>query len=205
MSSEKCKQLKRQFISDTRLSNYKNFTEYILNLQLSKSLYLPLSIIEISLKNSMDNHFINIIGKDWLFNKSFIKPQLQYKIDNAIKILEQNNKIYSKNKSLTHNNLMSELSFGFWIMLLKKPYQQYLRYNDLKQIFPNLPRTNDKNINRHFIFIKLNKIRLFRNKVFHYDKIINKKEYNNILNEIYEILSYFDSEIVNIVKDLNNE
>ena len=175
MSSKKCNSLKKQFISNSRLESYSNFSEYIENLKFSKSLYLPLSILEISLKNSLDNHFINKINKNWLFNKSFIKPQLQYKIDNAIKILKQNNKLYSKNKTLTHNNLMSELSFGFWIMLLKKPYSQYLRFEDLKIIFPNLPKTKDKKINRHFIFTKLNKIRFFRNKVFHHGKIINKK------------------------------
>ena len=77
-------------------------------------------------------------------------------------------------------------------------------YNDLKIIFPNLPTTKDKKINRHFIFAKLNKIRLFRNKVFHHDKIINKKEYENILAEIYEMLGYFDDNIVSITKELNN-
>ena len=203
MSSDKCKSLKKQFISESRLGGYKNFNEYKENLLLSKSFYLPLSILEISLKNSIDNHFVNQIGIDWLFDKDFIKQQLQYKIDNAIKILNQNNKTYNKNKILNHNNLMSELSFGFWIMLLKKPYQQYLRYNDLKQIFPNLPSSKDKKINRHFVFTKLNKIRLFRNKVFHHDRIINKSEYKNMMSEIYEVLSYFDEEIVQITKELN--
>ena len=203
MSSDKCKSLKKQFISESRLGGYKNFNEYKENLLLSKSFYLPLSILEISLKNSIDNHFVNQIGIDWLFDKDFIKQQLQYKIDNAIKILNQNNKTYNKNKILNHNNLMSELSFGFWIMLLKKPYQQYLRYNDLKQIFPNLPSSKDKKINRHFVFTELNKIRLFRNKVFHHDRIINKSEYKNMMSEIYEILNYFDEEIVQITKELN--
>jgi len=203
MSSDKCKSLKKQFISESRLGGYKNFNEYKENLLLSKSFYLPLSILEISLKNSIDNHFVNQIGIDWLFDKDFIKQQLQYKIDSAIKILNQNNKTYNKNKILNHNNLMSELSFGFWIMLLKKPYQQYLRYNDLKQIFPNLPSSKDKKINRHFVFTELNKIRLFRNKVFHHDRIINKLEYKNMMSEIYEILNYFDEEIVQITKELN--
>ena len=203
MSSGKCKSLKKQFISESRLGGYKNFNEYKENLLLSKSFYLPLSVLEISLKNSIDNHFAKQIGIDWLFDKDFIKQQLQYKINNAIKILNQNNKTYNKNKILNHNNLMSELSFGFWIILLKKPYQQYLRYNDLKQIFSNLPSSKDKKINRHFVFTKLNKIRLFRNKVFHHDRIINKSEYKTMMSEIYEVLSYFDEEIVQITKELN--
>jgi hypothetical protein len=185
------------------LGNYASLKEYKENILFSKSFYIPLSILEVSLKNSLDYYLVDTIGKDWLFEKSFIKPQLQIKIDNAIKILNQNNKLYSKNKQINHNNLVSELSFGFWMMLLKKPYQQYLRYNDLKLIFPNLPSSKAKKINRHFVFTKLNNIRLFRNKVFHHDKIISKAEYQNMMDEIYEVLSFFDTEIAEIVKELN--
>lgn len=200
---KKCKTIQEQFISKSRLGKYKSLKEYKENIILSKSFYIPLSIVEISLKNSLDSYFIQQIGENWLFDKVFIKPQLQIKTDSAIRILKQNNKLFSKNKMINHNNLMSELSFGFWIMLLKKPYQQYLRYLDLKQIFPNLPSSKNKSINRHFIFTKLNKIRLFRNKVFHHDKIISKVEYQNMMNEIYEVLSYFDDEIAEITKELN--
>ena len=200
---KKCKSLQEKFISKSRLQSYSGLKEYRENILFSKSFYAPLSILEVSLKNSLDDHFIKTIGADWLFNKSFIKPQLQIKIDNAIKILNQNNKLYFKNKQLNHNNLVSELSFGFWMMLLKKPYQQYLRYSDLKQILPNLPSSKNRSINRHFIFTKLNNIRLFRNKVFHHDKIISKKEYQNMMDEIYEVLSYFDDEIAEITKELN--
>jgi hypothetical protein len=199
----KCQTIQEQYISKSRLGKYSNLKEYKENILLSKSFYIPLSILEVSLKNSLDYYFINTIGQDWLFEKTFIKPQLQIKIDNAIKILNQNNKLYAKNKQLNHNNLVSELSFGFWMMLFKKPYQQYLRYSELKQIFPNLPSSKDKSINRHFVFTKLNNIRLFRNKVFHHDKIISKQEYQNMMDEIYEVLSYFDEKIVNITKELN--
>lgn len=202
---KKCKSLQEKYISKSRLQYYSSLKEYKKNILLSKNFYIPLSILEVSLKNSLDDYFIKTIGIDWLFDKSFIKPQLQLKIDNAIKILNQNNKLYAKNKQLNHNNLVSELSFGFWMMLLKKPYQQYLRYSDLKQIFPNLPSKKDKSINRHFVFTKLNNIRLFRNKVFHHDKIISKTEYQNMMDEIYEVLSCFDDEIVKITKELNDE
>ena len=200
---KKCKTIQEKYISKSRLSNYSSLKEYKENILFSKSFYIPLSILEVSLKNSLDDYLIDTIGKDWLFEKSFIKPQLQIKIDNAIKILNQNNKLYLKNKQINHNNLVSELSFGFWMMLLKKPYQQYLRYNDLKQIFPNLPSSKNKSVNRHFVFTKLNNIRLFRNKVFHHDKIISKGEYQNMMDEIYDVLSFFDTKIVEIVKELN--
>ncbi len=49
---------------------------------------------------------------------------------------------------------------------------------------------------------KLNHIRKFRNRVFHYENIL-KEEFKNI-DEIYEILSYFDKEFLECAKKANN-
>lgn len=195
----KCTILKSNFISLERIARYKNFDEYLENLKLAKTYYIPLSIVEISFRNSLDKLFKKNISKEWLQDEGFIKSQHKHKIDVSIKLLKL------KDKEISHNNILAELTFGFFVTFFKAPYQQHLRYNDLKQIFPNLPSSKSKKINRHFIFTKLNKIRLFRNKVFHHDKIIDKKEYENMSNEIYEFLSYFDDEIAIITKRLNDE
>jgi len=195
---KKCVRLRNNFISVERISRYKNLDEYFENLKLSKNYYIPLSIVEISLRNSLDKLFKNNISKEWLQNKQFIKPQHKHKIDISIKLLA------IKDKEIIHHNILAELTFGFFVTFFKQPYSQYLRFNDLKQIFPNLPSSKSKKINRHFIFTKLNKIRLFRNKVFHHDKIINKKEYKTIEDELYEILNYFNDKIASAAKELNN-
>jgi len=199
MSRDKCKKLKTQYISKERLVRYKNYKEYLMNIKLSRDFYIPLSIVEVSFRNSLNQFYTQKIGKNWLEQNSILQPNAQKSISNSKNILKQQKEIISQ------DNLIAELSFGFWVKLLTKAYSPYLRYNDLKQIFPNLPSKKDKSINRHFVFIKLNNIRLFRNKVFHHDKIISKKEYQNIMSEIYEVLTYFDNEIVRITKELNDE
>ena len=195
----KCVNIKSKFISNSRLDQYSSIDEYIQNLKASKEFYIPLSVLEISLRNSLNHFFIKRVGDNWLFNENFIKPQLQVKIEASIKILKQ------QNKAITQDNLIAELSFGFWILLLKKPYQEYLRYKDLKQIFPNIVSEKKKIINRHFIFTKINNIRLFRNKVFHYDKIVNKSEYKYIEDDIFLILNYFDTELEQYIRSSIDE
>lgn len=190
----RCVKIKNQFISKSRLSQYNGLNEYIDNIQLSNKFYIPLSLVEIGLRNSLNRLYINKISENWLFDKDFIKPQLQTKINISIKILKQ------QKKQITQNNLIAELSFGFWIMLLKKPYQEYLRYKDLKFIFPNIGIEKIR-VNRNYFFTKLNKIRLFRNKVCHFDKIINKNEYKDIKDDIYLILEYFDDDLYQFAKD----
>lgn len=179
------------------MKQYKSIDEYFKNLQLCKEYYIPLSLVEIALRNSLNSHFKQKISQDWLLDKNFIQPQHQSKIDISVKLLKL------EKKKVEQDNILAELSFGFFVTFFKAAYKNYLRYNDLKQIFPNLPSSKNKSVNRHFVFAKLNNIRLFRNKVFHHDKIIGKIEYQNMINEIYEILSYFDKEIVHITKDLN--
>lgn len=192
--SKKCIKVKKQFISKSRLKQYKNLREYKENLEFCKSFYIPLAMLEIGLRNSLDLHFQKKVGRDWLLNETFIKPYLKDSISQAKKILVQ------QRKSVNQDNLIAELSFGFWILLLKKPYQEYLRYKDLKIIFPNMPRLENKVLNRRYFFTIINEIRLFRNKIFHFDKIINKKEYLHIKNDILFILSCFDENLVKFVK-----
>ena len=45
----------KRFISDERFGSYRDIEEYEANLLLSKNSYIPLSFLEIALKNSIDN------------------------------------------------------------------------------------------------------------------------------------------------------
>ena len=191
--AKKCIKVKNQFISKSRLKQYKNLEEYVENIKFSSEFYIPLSLIEITFRNSLNLFLIKKIGKNWLFDREFLKPQLQSKIYQSIKILKQ------QNKQITQDNLIAELSFGFWIMLLKKPYQEYLRFKDLKLIFPNMKKQEGMLLNRHYFFTEMNRIRLFRNKVFYFDKIINKKEFCNINDDINLMLSCFDDKLMKFV------
>lgn len=194
---KKCIELKNKFISKSRMKQYRNINEYFENLKLCKDYYIPLSLVEIALRNSLNNHFKRKISQNWLLDTNFIQIQHKSKIDISIKLLKL------EKKKIEQDNILAELSFGFFVTFFKSAYKNYFRYNELKQIFPNLPSSKDKSINRHFVFTKLNNIRLFRNKVFHHDKIISKQEYQNMMDEIYEVLSYFDEKIVYITKELN--
>lgn len=161
--------LKSKFISKKRLENYIDFDEYRQNIYLSEKYYILLSILEISLRNSVDEYFKRYISKDWLSNKILHR-------DTLYRIKEAENKIFQRKEVLSHDKLIAELSFGFWTSLFRKSYSNMMRTKDIKQIFPNIPNKNEK--------------------------IINKKEYENIENDIYELLEYFDREIYVFAKNM---
>ena len=188
----------KKYISSERFRSYSGIDEYLENLVFSKKAYIPLSILEISLKNSINDLLTDKLGENWLENKDFLTNDSLRKIEEAKKILYKRAELISKSK------IIAELSFGFWVNLFKKPYEKKLRTKDIQKIFTNLPPKKEKMINREVIYKELNHIRNFRNRVFHYEKVINKDNDNQIFDEIDEVLFYFDKELFDCVKKANN-
>lgn len=180
--------LKQKYISITRLSAYSNFDEYRKNLLLSKNAYIPLSILEIALRNALNDHFSAVISPNWHQNP-FLTSGARTKITDAITLLK------NRKEAITKEKIIAELNFGFWVNLFQKPYQNHLRTKDLQRIFPNMPPKEIMILTREIIYKKLDHIRGFRNRIFHYEKVINKDHYNAIDEEIYFILGMFDREL----------
>ena len=193
------KSLIEKYITIKRFESYENIDEYKKNLIFSKEAYIPLSILEVALRNSIDRTFSQNVDTNWYINRDFLTNDSIKKVNQVIELLKKRREPISKDK------IIAELSFGFWVNLFKRPYSNQLRLRELKKIFPNLPNKKVKFLNRDIIYKKLNHIRNFRNRIFHYEKVLNKDNYNNIYSEIYEILGYFDNEIFLFTKRLNNE
>ncbi len=187
--------IKNRYISEKRLENYKNFDEYKQNICLSQKYYILLSVFEISLRNAIDFYFTSKFSEDWL-ESSVLHNDTKKRVEEA------KNKIIQRKEEVTHDKITAELSFGFWTSLFRKSYTNILRIKDIESIFSNLPPREKKLINRNILDKKLNNIRKFRNRVFHYEKIINKPNYDSIENELYEMLQYFDFEVYNFAKEL---
>ena len=188
-----------KFISKKRLTNYKNISEYEQNLVFSKKAYVPLSILEVALRNSIDTLLSEKISDEWYMYDDFLTKDSKVKIRQAIEHLMM------KKEQITKDKIIAELSFGFWVNLFKKPYEKRLRINDLKKVFPNLPSKKTKITNRETIYRELNHIRNFRNRIFHHEKVLNRDGYNLIFSEIDEILNYFDEEVCSFAQRINHE
>ncbi len=190
--------IQNRYISEKRLQNYKNFDEYKQNIYLSEKYYILLSIFEVTLRNSINYYLTSKISKDWL-DSSILHE------DTKKRIKEAKNKILQRKEIVTHDKILAELPFGFWTSLFRKSYSNMLRIKDIQSIFPNLPTKSKKMINRNILDKQLNHIRKFRNRVFHYERVINKSSYADIENSIYELLIYFDMEIYNFAKEMSHE
>lgn len=189
--------LRDKFLSQSRLSVYSDFTEYEQNLKDSKHYYILLAILEVSLRNSISHYFSKHIDVNWV-DDGFLN------INSKKRIREVKSRLSQRADTLSNDKILAELSFGFWTALFRKDYAPVMRTKALKHIFPNLPRKDEKFIDRNYINKKLNHIRVFRNRIFHYEKIIHKDEFTNVEADIYEILAYFDTDIKEFAQRINN-
>lgn len=189
----------KKYISDARFNKYSSFDEYQENLIQSKLFYIPLSILEVSLRNAIDSYFVNLYGQNWLLNEAQFLQR-----DALEKIYHAKAKLSERRENITHSKLTAELTLGFWTSLFQKPYDKTMRLQTLKGIFSNLPKQEVKFIDRKIISAQLNHIRKFRNRIFHFEKVINKEEFNTIQSDIDEILIFLSSDVYGFVKRLNS-
>ena len=162
-------------------------------------MYIPLSILEVSLRNSINNAFEKFYTAGWLINEAHFLHQKELE-----KLFHAKNKLRERGEEITKEKLIAELTFGFWTGLFKTLYDQQMRFGTLRQIFPNLPPKNEKIINRKILSSKLNHIREFRNRIFHHENIL-KPKYDAIEEDINEILEYLDKDLKAFAKRLNDE
>ena len=189
----------QQYISQKRFGKYVSLDDYEKNLHLSKHYYIPLSVLEVSLRNAINHAFDKLYGAGWLIHEAHFLQRDQLK-----KISDAKAKIKSRNEYLTKDKLVAELSFGFWVNLFKSSYNNQMRINTLRQIFSNLPPKKEQLVSRKEIFQALNHIRNFRNRIFHHERVFGKPEFQNIEQDINQILCYLHKDILAFSKRVNH-
>ena len=195
-----------KLISKNRLSSYKydnNDTDsillerYLYNIEVSKALYPILSILEISLRNRINEAIETTIRQDWLLHE--LNHQNILLTGEFNKIQEAKQKLLSKgHKNFTKDDLIAELSLGFWIYLCVRKYKNTLWHKTgfFKTVFADYPNFSE--------FDKLGKITpilqlmlKLRNRVFHHEIIINYPYgIQNCYNELRRLLSYISKDSV---------
>ena len=203
--------------SSNRLSSYKydiNDTDsialerYLFNIEVSKSLYPLLSILEISLRNRINQAIENTTQKDWLMKELNSQNILQTGEFNKLQDAKQ--KLLKKgHKNFTKDDLIAELSLGFWIYLCGRKYKNTLWHKAgfFKTVFADYPNFSE--------FDKLGKISpslqlmlKLRNRIFHHEIIINYPYgINNCYNDLRRLLGYISKDsllYLDRICDFNN-
>lgn len=161
-------------------SNFDNAIEhYKANIRISEAFYPLMSIIEIGLRNNVNEQLTRRFKTEkWYENAEFIKVVSSYQIG---RIEDARKSILISKKEITSGRIISELTFGFWTSLFDSKYDKTL-WKNLRFSFPNCPKDIRQ---RKTISGKFNGIRKFRNRLFHHEAISwSYKAVDNYKNEI---------------------
>lgn len=159
--------------STQRLSKYlaynhgdaeRTVTHYKANLRLAESLYISLSVFEVTLRNALSRELRNLAGKDDWFDIFYTTPELASlvpEIDKAKALIR------NRGEMVTTDKIISEMTFGFWVMLLNSQYERVL-WKSLRKAFPYLSK---KDRQRKNVSAPCNTFRRLRNRIFHQEAI----------------------------------
>ena len=154
-----------------------------INTQLCEALYPSLHTLEIALRNKINNVLSVKHGNNWLCSGKI-------KLDNYDQ--DSVNTAFQKcNHNL--NQLIAELSFGFWKSLIeKKCYEQTIWSPFSKQIF-QYAKSSERNIKQ--VRPRIKSIHWLRNRNFHHEPIWNYLQLDNIHSYIDCFLNWINPKV----------
>ena len=142
----------------------KAIKHYHANIALSESFYPILSVFEVALRNSLNRELITMFNTtDWYIHIQST-PGLK---DLNKEISTAQRQIIKRGEQVTASKIVAELTLGFWVRLFNVEYELIL-WKHLRRAFPYMPKKEKK---RNNISAPLNKIRNFRNRVYHNEPI----------------------------------
>ncbi len=163
----------QQSISEERLSRYMIWSAqdkaealrlYTLNTKLSESLYTPLQILEITLRNRIHHTMETVHSAQWLRNDEMIVFDHQ-----RMQIAEACQSLDGAGKEITPGRIIAALSFSFWTSMVAPEYENLWQ----KTLHKLAKRKDGKGLTRKEFSRPLAKIRTLRNRVAHYEPIIH--------------------------------
>jgi hypothetical protein len=190
--------LEKNFSSD-RLSKYfqrypndeqKAIYLYEANLKLSQALYIPLSVLEVALRNKVNAELIRKFRREDWYAEWYKDPLLHLAWRDVINAINQ---LHKDGKAIQPNRVIASLMFGFWTSLFNDQYDQLL-WRNLRFVFSNMPHSIRQ---RRNVSKPLNNVRKYlRNRIYHNEPIIfNITNLENLYQSILSLQDWMGADI----------
>ena len=210
MNNDFFKSLERS-ISSSRISTYKSkdhtkietIADYVLNAKISQNFYFLLQNLEVSLRNGIYDSFNKNYPNSDLFylfeNNSFnrYKSKKEKHSRECWKMLCGAKYKLKHMQTLSDGKIIAELNFGFWTELLTSRDNKYtdMWRNIFSDVFPNYKIKSSIDQDKTFIALKIDNIRNFRNRIFHYEPIYNQSDLINKHIDIIDVLTWLNKDM----------
>lgn len=168
---------------------------YLWNAALSESLYSPLQMAEVALRNAVHK----ALKKEFQAPDWFGKAKLTSWDEEQVKKAKQN--IQKRGKTVTPDRIVAELNFGFWTSFFDNHYANTkLGPCILKRAFPNCPK-HDKTL--PFQRKRWKNIRTLRNRIFHHERILHWTDLPDQHRHLLEAIGWISSAMKEVALNLD--
>ena len=181
------------YLAKTNNDFDKAYRLYKVNIELSEAFYPILSVLEVSLRNAVNETLKLHFNDPYWFKNSLPIEFLPF-------VSDATQKLTAQRKTITADRIIAELNFGFWNRLFNRHYTGLL-WKPLRLIFRNTPKHLRQ---RDTIADTLYRIRTLRNRIYHYEPIFgNLQDLENHYNEMLTFLRWFDNDLPNLLTDID--
>lgn len=169
---------------------------YVWNMALCESLYSPLQIAEIVLRNAVHGFLKNHVGReDWYEVDIKCLPWQSKQVEEA------KSNLVKYGKGIAPGRMVAELHFGFWTGFFNKAHAQTgIGHKLASAVFGNAPR-DERDMKR--LDARWNQIRVLRNRVFHHERIIHWKDLDRQHAGILEVTGWISPEMKEMAQALD--
>ncbi|WP_139199062.1 Abi family protein [Pseudomonas panipatensis] len=151
------------------------FQLYLYNARLAKSFLFPLHILEIVIRNAIDDVFSSEFTIDWHIDGSFLgllNPESHNSLQSVV----------SRFPAASKDTLISRISFDFWSNLFRPEYDRSIWQTRMRKLFPNNPTLTRASF--HPVISRMNWV---RNRIAHHEQILSlncSQEHQTILDVV---------------------
>jgi len=155
---------------------------YTLNAALCESLYTPLHMLEVALRNRIHQVMSRTYGETWYDLEAYQSNDVQVEM-----LQKAREDLAEKGKHETPGRMVASLTFGYWTAMLGKEYED-LWQKTLKDI---ARREDGKGLRRKDFSTPLGPIRMLRNRIAHHEPILywNLPKHYSVILKMTEWLS----------------
>lgn len=150
---------------------------YLWNAKLGASFHIPIQAVEVALRNRINHALVAEFGPDWWRNAKYLKL-IDRERENDLKTVKI--RITRRGNRLDTDQIVSGLSFGFWVGMLQPKYNPDIWGLHLRTSFPDLPAQES----RQSLFKHGGDLAKFRNRISHHEPLLKEdamKLYSNTL------------------------
>lgn len=165
---------------------------YQWNLEISAALFLPLQMLEVTIRNAVSEAIEAAYGPDWTHNRTFaVSLKAPAKTFNPRQHLTE-----VAGRHTVPSKVVADLNFIFWQKMFVKGLDSALWKPHLRTVFPHMPPDRTIQQVRASLHDRLEVLRMLRNRVAHHEPIFDR-DLRHDLHLIDTLINYRCQHTVN--------